>query len=256
MGKLVVTIGVGDQQGGQFEDLEVTVDTGSTFTAVPRALLQRLRVPVRRSAQSRLADGSSAPVDIGWTVVRLEDQIFATQVIFAEENQPSLLGVVTLEDALLAVDPVGQRLVPVEAERLAMASSNNLDTLSQDGELPLGPHPGRRSDDTPESFDTSPLMDQGSERDYTPDEDGGVVHYAPGDRPLCGNESMTAVYSDDPALVAGCADCLELVAEYLGDDNEHWAHCLHCRQEISAQNGVEWRRMVRQPCPHCGRAGW
>ena len=116
--KLVVTIGVGDQQGRQFEDLEVTVDTGSTFTAVPRALLQRLGVPVRRSARSRLADGSSVPVDIGWTVVRLEDQTFATQVIFAEENQPSLLGVVTLEDALLAVDPVGQRLVPVEAERL------------------------------------------------------------------------------------------------------------------------------------------
>ena len=30
-----LTIGVGDQQGRQFEDLEVTVDTGSTFTAVP-----------------------------------------------------------------------------------------------------------------------------------------------------------------------------------------------------------------------------
>ena len=70
MGKLVVTIGVGDQQGRQFEDLEVTVDTGSTFTAVPRALLQRLGVPVRRSARSRLADGSSVPVDIGWTVHR------------------------------------------------------------------------------------------------------------------------------------------------------------------------------------------
>ena len=27
MGKLVVTIGVGDQQGRQFEDLEVTVDS-------------------------------------------------------------------------------------------------------------------------------------------------------------------------------------------------------------------------------------
>ena len=72
MGKLVVTIGVGDQQGRQFEDLEVTVDTGSTFTAVPRTLLQRLGVPVRRSARSRLADGSTVPVDIGWTVVRLE----------------------------------------------------------------------------------------------------------------------------------------------------------------------------------------
>ena len=118
VGKLVVTIGVGDQQGRQFEDLEVTVDTRSTFTAVPRTLLQRLGVPVRRSARSRLADGSTVPVGIGWTVVRLEDHIFATQVIFAEENEPSLLGVVTLEDALLAVDTVGQRLVPVEAERL------------------------------------------------------------------------------------------------------------------------------------------
>ena len=92
-GKTGCDHGVGDQQGRQFEDLEVTVDTGSTFTTVPRALLQRLGMPVRRSARSRLADGSTVPVDIGWTVVRLED-------------------------ALLAVDPVGQRLVPVEAERL------------------------------------------------------------------------------------------------------------------------------------------
>ena len=61
-------------------------------------------MPVRRSAQSRLADGITVPVDIGWTVVRLEDQIFATQVTFAEENEPSRLGVVTLEDALLAVE--------------------------------------------------------------------------------------------------------------------------------------------------------
>ena len=89
-----------------------------------------------------------------------------------------------------------------------MASSNNLDTLSQDRELPFD-HPGRRSDDTPEDFDTSPMMDQEPEQNDTPegfdpsvlmnqkpeqndtpDEDGGVVHYAPDDRPLCGNDSM------------------------------------------------------------------
>ena len=45
MGKLTVTIGVRDQQGRQFEDIEVTVDTGSTFTAVPGILLQNLGVP-------------------------------------------------------------------------------------------------------------------------------------------------------------------------------------------------------------------
>ena len=66
-----------------------------------------------------------------------------------------------------------------------MASSNNLDALFADGELPFG-HPGRRFDDTPEDFDQSPLVDQETERDYTPDEDGGVVHYGPGDQPGIG----------------------------------------------------------------------
>ena len=113
-----------------------------------------------------------------------------------------------------------------------------------------------RFDDTPEGFSQSPLVDQETERDYTPDEDGGVVHYGPGDRPLCGSESMTADYPDDPALVAGCPDCLELAAEDLVEDNEHWANCLHCQQEISARNGVEWWRVVRAPCPHCGKPGW
>ena len=63
-------------------------------------------------------------------------------------------------------------------------------------------------------------------------------------------------YTDDPARVAGCADCLELAAEDLDEDNEHWANCLQCQQEISARNGVEWRRVARAPCPHCGKAGW
>ena len=136
-----------------------------------------------------------------------------------------------------------------------MASSHNLDAFSQDAELPVG-HPGRRFDDTPEGFDPSPLVDQGPERDCMPDEDDAIVHYAPGEHPLCGTESMTAVYTDDPALVAGCPDCLELAAEDLNEDNEHWANCLHCQQEISARNGVEWRRVVRAPCPHCRKIGW
>ena len=71
-----------------------------------------------------------------------------------------------------------------------MASSNNLDALFADGELPFD-HPGRRFDDTPEGFDHDHRMDQEPEPDYTPDEDGDVVHYGPGDRPLCGSESMT-----------------------------------------------------------------
>ncbi len=118
MGRLTVTIAVGDQQGSRFENIEVTVDTGSTFTAVPRSILQELGIPVARTANSRLADGTTVPVDIGWAMITIEDITFPTQVIFAQEGHPNLLGVVTLEQALLAVDPVNQKLIPVDADRL------------------------------------------------------------------------------------------------------------------------------------------
>ena len=111
MGTVTVTIQVGDLQGHQFEELDIIVDTGSTYTAVPRAMLERLGVPIQRSMPSQTADGRIVQVDIGQTIVRLEGFEFYTPVIFAAENEPSLLGVVTLEEAGLAVDPVNGRLI-------------------------------------------------------------------------------------------------------------------------------------------------
>ena len=112
MGILNVRIQVGDPQGSTFEDLEVTVDTGSSYTAVPRTVLERLGVAVEESAPSVLADGREVPVDVGETTIRLEGRQLHTPVIFAAEGEPALLGVVTLEQARLAVDPLGQKLVP------------------------------------------------------------------------------------------------------------------------------------------------
>ena len=71
MGTVKVTMGVGDPQGRQFEDIEVTLDSGSIYTAVPRELLQRLGVPVERSFPSETADGRTVPVDVGRTTIRL-----------------------------------------------------------------------------------------------------------------------------------------------------------------------------------------
>ena len=53
MGTLKVTIAVGDSQGRQFEELDVTVDTGSTYTAVPRAMLNMMGDPGRKVATLR-----------------------------------------------------------------------------------------------------------------------------------------------------------------------------------------------------------
>jgi len=117
MGTVTATIEVGDPQGRNFQKVVVEVDTGSTFTALPREMLESLGVAVNRSVPSRLADGSVQNVEIGETRVRLAGSEFTTPVIFADEGEPSLLGVITLENALLAVDPVNNELVPVVAKR-------------------------------------------------------------------------------------------------------------------------------------------
>ena len=80
-------------------------------------MLEGLGVRAERTAASRLADGSEKPVQIGYATVRLEGAEVITPVVFAEEGEPSLLGVITLEDALLAVDPVNNELIPVVAKR-------------------------------------------------------------------------------------------------------------------------------------------
>ena len=117
MGTVTATIEVGDPQGRNFREIELEVDTGSTFTALPRELLESLGVPVNRTARSRLADGTVQSVEVGWTQIRLAGNQFPTTVIFAEEGEPSLLGVVTLEEAALGVDPLNNELMPVVIKR-------------------------------------------------------------------------------------------------------------------------------------------
>ena len=118
------TLEVGDPGGHPFERVEVLVDTGATFTVVPAAVLQRLGVAPRERVSFRLADGRVMDRQIGETQVRVEGKTLLTVVVFGGEAEPALLGVYTLERAVLAVDPVRQRLVPAEALLIAAGSAS------------------------------------------------------------------------------------------------------------------------------------
>ena len=105
-----------------------------------------------------------------------------------------------------------------------MTNSNNLDALFADAELPFG-HPGRSFEDSPADY--SDFDDLHEPPPVDPPEEG-IVHYGPGDRPLCGDESPYAAHTDDPHQVAGCYDCLEVVAEDVQDpDTRYGGYCLH-----------------------------
>jgi predicted aspartyl protease len=118
MGTFQVEIEIGDPQGERWERISVPVDTGSAYTVAPRAMLERLGVKPFRHATFRLADGRTFDQDIGQTWVRINGTGVITIVAFASENDEPLLGAHTLEGLLLGVDPVGMRLVPIEALRL------------------------------------------------------------------------------------------------------------------------------------------
>lgn len=115
MGVFRITVEIGDQSGHGFRELETLVDTGATFTRVPRSILEALDIPRARTYTALLADGRRVPREQGWATIRLEGQQFPTPVTFGEEGEPTLLGTMALDQALLAVDPHGQRLIPVNA---------------------------------------------------------------------------------------------------------------------------------------------
>jgi predicted aspartyl protease len=125
MGAFRITVEVGDPDGQRFVPVEMLVDTGATFTKAPRELLEGLGVPVESTYTAELADGSRIERTRGRTMIRLERKEFPTPVTFGEAGEQSLLGAMALEDAMLAVDPHTQRLMPVNAPEMSDSSAGS-----------------------------------------------------------------------------------------------------------------------------------
>ena len=119
MGTFVVEIEVGDPGGNRFETVEALVDTGATYTMLPATLLTRLGVETAETQSFMLADGSQVRLDVGDTLLRVEGRSRYSPVVFMDSETIAVLGAVTLEIFGLGVDPIGRRLIPVDA--LAMA---------------------------------------------------------------------------------------------------------------------------------------
>lgn len=111
MGIVRYSIEVGDFGGARFEPLEVLVDTGATYTWIPRDILERLGVTPEESRPFVLADGREVAYDVAWVRIRIDGRSQPSLCIFGEPDTQPLLGVFTLEAFGLGVDPVNRRLV-------------------------------------------------------------------------------------------------------------------------------------------------
>lgn len=113
MGVFRVDVEIGNPAGTRYERVAAVVDTGATYTSIPRPLLEALGVTPHARDVFVLADGRRVQHDIGRTWIRIGESAEITLVIFADARSPALLGAYALEGLRLAADPVGRRLVPI-----------------------------------------------------------------------------------------------------------------------------------------------
>jgi predicted aspartyl protease len=114
-------IQVGRLDGTAFETIEALVDTGATYTWIPRPILERLAIPAADRRRLQMANGLIVERESGWILVTADGVTVPTICIFGDPESVPLLGAVTLEECSLAPDPIRQRLIPVNALALTAA---------------------------------------------------------------------------------------------------------------------------------------
>lgn len=115
MGLFQVEIQVVPANGGAARPESVLVDTGASYLALPRSLLTSLGYRAVDGQRVVFATGETVVWDVTEIRVRLEGRERTVLAFLAPEQSPKLPGAQTLETFGLGVDPLGKRLVPVDA---------------------------------------------------------------------------------------------------------------------------------------------
>jgi predicted aspartyl protease len=90
------------------------VDSGASLTVLPKALWQALRLKPVDSVTIRLADGRIEQRQIGFAMATFGDKTVPTQVILGEADDSKLMGVLTLEEMGLILNPLKRTLEVAE----------------------------------------------------------------------------------------------------------------------------------------------
>lgn len=93
-------------------DTELLVDSRALHGIVPAQFLRNIALEPKRRQTFILANGDSITRPVGEAIFRFSDYEGTAPVIFGEETDKAVLGVVTLEVLGLQIDPIRQELKP------------------------------------------------------------------------------------------------------------------------------------------------
>jgi clan AA aspartic protease len=98
---------------GREEELRFLVDSGANYTVLPKPVWKKLKLKPKRVAQFVLADGTTIDRHISECLIHLDLGECHTPVVLGEEGDEPLLGVVTLEEMGLVLNPFNRSLHPM-----------------------------------------------------------------------------------------------------------------------------------------------
>ena len=93
--------------------LELTVDSGALYSVVPAKTLRRLGIEPHGTRTFTLADGTEIKRRMGAATFRVGKNVGTSTVIFGQRDDAALLGIVSLEDLGLMLDPLKRVLHPL-----------------------------------------------------------------------------------------------------------------------------------------------
>ena len=99
---------------GRSEETEFLVDTGSMLIGLPRAVADRLELVPQLNRRVMLADGTMTRLPVADVRFTLGGESVMTPCYIVPEGTP-LLGAVALQSLFLGVDPINERLIPIQA---------------------------------------------------------------------------------------------------------------------------------------------
>lgn len=114
MGLTYVTAGVSNPaKPRRAKKVRFLIDSGAVYSVVPSKVLEELGIRPHREKTFVLADGQEIKRKMGDAVFKHNGERASSPVIFGEEGDSNLLGVVTLEALGYIFDPIRRELRPL-----------------------------------------------------------------------------------------------------------------------------------------------
>lgn len=89
------------------------VDTGAAYTVIPGGLAKQLDLEPVKTQEFSLADGTVVKRQLGHAMVEIDGNKAPSTVVIGENDDSPLIGVITLENMGLMVDPFKRKLRPM-----------------------------------------------------------------------------------------------------------------------------------------------